>query len=119
MDKYLQRILWITSLFLTSNTFAETHRTPLLSNEEVRIWKTVIYPNKNQTLAMHRHEHNRVVVALDNGKLKIKDNTGKVHYLELKKNQAYYLTKDVPGALHTDENVSKKPIEVVVIELNK
>ncbi|MDR3501079.1 MAG: hypothetical protein P4L79_00675 [Legionella sp.] len=94
-----------------------TQRIPMLANDKVQVWKTLIYPNKEQILAMHRHEHNRVVVALDSGKLKVTNNKGEVHYLELEKDQAYYLHKDVPGELHTDENVSDHPIKVIVVEL--
>lgn len=122
MPQYLSKILCTLSLLIAVNANADSqqsNRMPLLANDEVKVWKTVIYPSKEQILTMHRHEHNRVVVALDSGKLKITDNKGKVHYLELQKHQAYFLTKDVPGELHTDENVSPQPIKVVVIELNK
>jgi beta-alanine degradation protein BauB len=115
-------ILGVVCFLITETSMAnnqQSTRVPLLSNNEVKVWKTIIYPNKNQMLSMHRHEHNRVVVALDSGKLKIKNNKGKVHYLKLEQDKAYYLTKDIPGELHTDENVSGHPIKVVVIELNK
>lgn len=66
---------------------------------------------------MHRHEYNRVVVAFDNGTLKITNDKGNVHYLRLEKEKAYYLTKDVLGELHVDKNISQHPIKVLVIEL--
>jgi hypothetical protein len=94
-----------------------TQRIPILANNKVQVWKTLIYPNKEQILAMHRHEHDRTLIALNSGKLKITNNKGQVHYLELEKDQAYYLLKDVPGELHTDENVSEHPIKVIVVEL--
>lgn len=122
MRQYISGIFCACLMAVNVNANANTqqsNRTPLLANDEVKVWKTVIYPSKEQVLVMHRHEHNRVVIALDSGKLKITNNKSKVHYLELKKNQAYFLTKDVPGELHTDENVSPQPIKVIVIELNK
>lgn len=94
-----------------------TTRIPQFSNEQVAIWETIIYPTKNQVLKMHRHEQDRVVVAFDNGLLKITNDKGKVHYLKLKKNKAYYLSKDLPNELHNDENLSSHPIKVLVMEL--
>lgn len=122
MQKYLTLIICILSFFISINSHAdakETVRIPQLSNEKVSVWTTVIYPNKKQILKMHRHEHNRVVVALDNGLLKVANNKGEEHFLKLEKDKAYYLSKDFPGELHTDENMSKHPIKVVVIELKK
>jgi len=66
---------------------------------------------------MHRHEHDRVVVAFSDGLLKITNDKGKVHYLKLEKDKGYYLARDVPGELHSDENMSLRPIKVLVIEL--
>jgi mannose-6-phosphate isomerase-like protein (cupin superfamily) len=107
-------------LCFNSSLFAQTavtKRIEQLDNAKVKVWKTIIYPSKQQTLSMHRHEQDRVVVALTNGTLKIKNDKGKVHYLHLKKGQSYYLTKDTPHELHSDQNVSGHPIEVIVIEL--
>ncbi|MDR3441631.1 MAG: hypothetical protein P4L65_01300 [Legionella sp.] len=122
MRTYCKLIFCIFSLFLSINAYADTTsstRIPLISNKEVSVWKTIIYPAKEQILKLHRHENNRIVVALTGGKLKVTDNKGKVHYLTLKKDKAYYLSKDIPGELHTDENVGKDPVKVVVIELKK
>ena len=115
-------ILSVASLFLLMshlvNASPSTTRTAQFSNDKVSAWETIIYPSANQALKMHRHEHDRVVVAFNDGLLKITNDKGKVHYLKLEKNKAYYLTKDVPGELHNDENTSGHPIKVVVIELN-
>lgn len=107
-------------LILTTCASAETNTTkriPQFSNDKVNIWQTVIYPSKEQQLKLHRHDSNRVLVALTDGVLKITNNQGKIHYLKLKQDHAYYLTKDVPGEVHADENVSKHPIKVLVVEL--
>lgn len=98
-------------------THANTGRIPLFSNQKVNVWKTIIYPSKTQALKMHRHEYNRVLIALNHGVLKIVNNKGQVHYLKLEKENAYYLQKNKPGHFHMDENISKHPIKVVVIEL--
>ncbi|MCP0913668.1 MULTISPECIES: cupin domain-containing protein [Legionella] len=89
------------------------------SNKQVNVWKTIIYPSSAQQLAMHRHENNRVLIALSDGLLKITNDKGKIHYLQLKKDTAYFLKKDIANELHSDENISNHPVKVMVIELNE
>ncbi len=113
---------WISILFVScsaafSAQSTASHRVQQFENSRVNVWKTIIYPTMQQTIAMHRHNHDRVVVALTSGTLKVKNDKGKVHYLHLKKDKAYYLAKDVPNELHSDQNVSNNPIKVMVIEL--
>lgn len=96
---------------------ATTKRENEFENEKVRVWKTTIMPAKKAKLTMHRHEHDRVLVALTDGKLKITNNLNQTHYLILKKDQSYFLKKDVPNEMHSDENVTSHPIIVTVIEL--
>lgn len=94
-----------------------TKRIPQWSNDRVQVWKTIIYPTSKQQLTLHRHDRDRVLIALTDGLLKITNDRGKIHYLTLKKNQSYYLTKDPIHELHTDENLSHHSIQVIVIEL--
>ncbi len=94
-----------------------TQRYPQLANEQVVVWKTVIFPSSHQALKMHHHDHDRVLVALNNGTLKITNDKGKVHYLKLEKDTSYFLSKDVPNELHRDENIGHEPIRVIVVEL--
>lgn len=113
-------ILFIATFLFTSLVWANsvaTHRATLLSNDKVNVWKTFIYPAKNQQLKMHRHEYDRVLIALDNGTLKVVNDKGQSHLLKLSKDQAYFLNKDIPGELHTDENLSGHVIKVIVVEL--
>lgn len=120
MRYYILFIIYLLVYSISASSYAnstDTTRIPYFSNDQVKVWKTTIYPSKNQALKMHRHENNRVLVALDSGVLKIVNNHSQVHYLKLEKDKAYYLTKDVIGETHTDENVSHHPIKVVVIEL--
>lgn len=107
----------LLSLFST-NLIAQTTRISQFENEKVKVWQTVIYPNKQETLPMHRHEHNRVVVALTDGVLKVTNQKGQFYDLVLEKDKAYYLPADKAGEMHNDENMSGKPIKVMVIELN-
>ena len=97
---------------------AATARMPQFANDDVTVWKTIIAPHATQKLSAHRHEHDRVLVAFNDGLLKIVNNSGKMHYLKLEKNKSYYLRKDPGSELHTDENMSSHPLEVMVIELN-
>jgi hypothetical protein len=106
--------------FISITSYANTYKTtrlPQFSNNKVTVWQTTIYPNKTQVLKMHRHEYDRVLVAFDNGTLKITNDKGKTHYLKLVKEQAYYLKKDIAGELHIDENLSRHAIKILVIEL--
>jgi hypothetical protein len=121
MKSYFRAGLGIILVSLCGILQAEgpaTRRIEQFSNNRVKVWKTIIYPSSKQVLSMHRHEHDRVLVALTDGVLKITNNSGAVHYLKLKKDKTYYLTKDVPDELHNDENVSHHAIEVIVVELN-
>jgi beta-alanine degradation protein BauB len=113
----LRFYLFAMTICLTTFTFAATARTPQFDNDKVNVWKTIIYPHKKEILANHRHDHDRVLVALDDGTLKVVSNTGQSHLLKLKRNTAYYLEKDIPNETHTDENISSHPIKVMVIEL--
>jgi hypothetical protein len=120
MHMYNKKIIFLLFVCLTSiNVWAAdiTHRTTEFTNDKVNVWQTIIYPSKGQQLKPHRHDYDRVVIALDDGKLKIVNDKGQEHDLVLKKNKSYYLTKDVPNELHTDENVSGHPLGVIVIEL--
>jgi hypothetical protein len=107
--------------FLAGHVFGaavvKTGRIPQFSNDRVSVWETIIYPSEHQVLKMHRHEHDRVLVSFDDGLLKITNDKGKVHYLKLQKNKSYYLTKDIPNELHSDQNMSGHAIKVLVVEL--
>lgn len=102
---------------LTTTAIANTNRQPLLQQDNVTVWRTTIAPGKKDVLQMHRHEHDRILVALTDGTLKIVDNHKKMSYLKLVTGNAYYLKKDTDGSTHTDENIGKNPIKVVVINL--
>lgn len=120
MQNRLKIILTICLGFLMNVLYAAssaTNRIMQFSNNKVSVWETVIYPSESQVLKMHRHEYDRVLVALNDGLLKITNDKNKIHYLKLEKNKAYYLTKDIPNELHQDENLLSYPIRVLVVEL--
>lgn len=118
----MNKLLIIVSILLLQITALnaapqQTKRIPQFANDKVKAWKTIIYPKSNQALTMHRHDHDRVVVALTDGLLKITNNKGETHNLQLEKNKAYYFTKDVPNEMHSDVNLSDHAVKVMVIEL--
>ncbi len=118
MKKYLITLLICILISGVPTTYAQsTARIQQFSNDKTNVWKTIIYPTSTQVLTMHRHDYDRVIVALSNGLLKITTDKEKTHYLKLEKNKAYYLTKDPLHELHKDENMTNHPIAVMVIEL--
>jgi hypothetical protein len=107
----------ISMISLTATAGNVTNRVPYFTNNQVSAWETIIYPSSRQQLKLHRHDNNRVLVAFTDGTLKVINDKGAIHYLKLKKQQVYFLEKDVPGEMHTDENVSGHPITLAVIEI--
>ena len=93
----------------------QTGRQPQFENDNVRVWKSLILPNS--PLALHRHDHGRVIIALHGGTMNIVDSSGTkdVHIWE--SGHAYWLPSMPPGAMHSDVNAGTSPIEVMVVEL--
>ena len=95
----------------------QTHREDQFQNDDVKVWRTTVLPN--QPLAMHHHDHPRVLVALTDGTMDIVDSNGTHDVHVWKQNHAYWLPAMPPGALHSDVNVGTSPLEVLVVELQK
>lgn len=110
-------VLIMVGLLSTIACSADTNRIYQIDNTRVKTWKTIIYPTKKAQLTLHRHDNDRVVVALTNGLLKVTNDKGQVHNLKLKKGMSYFLPKDPKGEMHVDENMTKHLVSVVVIEL--
>jgi len=95
-----------------------TRREPLIDNEHVQAWKSIILPK--QPLSQHRHDHGRALIALTDGKLQVIDPKGKLlDTYNWEKGKAYWLDADPPGQTHADVNSTDKPIEVIVVQLKK
>lgn len=105
------------ALLLPSLLKATTHRQQQCENKEVIVWKTTIEPQA--PLAMHRHDHKRIVVALTDVDLTVNNDQGQSHQLVMKKGTARFLSPDQPHELHCDINKAKHPMEVMVIEWKK
>ena len=95
----------------------QTGRMPQFENASVKVWKTVVAPGS--PTAMHRHDHPRIVVALTDGTMALVGSNGKREEHRWEAGKAYWLPTMPPGAMHTDENAGLKPLDVMVIELEK
>ena len=93
----------------------QTQRFPQFENDDVRVWRSVIQPNA--PLAMHRHDHPRVIIALSGGKMKIVEQGGSTEEHVWESGKAYWLPANPPNTMHADVDASDKPIEVMVVEL--
>lgn len=95
-----------------------SHREDQFENDQMKAWKTVVMPGA--PLALHRHEHGRALVALNDGVLKVKDKNGKtLDTYNLKAGKAMWLGADPPGQMHVDVNDGTKPVEVIVVQLKQ
>lgn len=123
MNRYATHALVVVFAVLTTVTImrseqgATTQRYPQFENEDVKVWKSVVYPNA--PLTMHRHDHPRVIIALKGGDMKIVENSGKSEDHAWETGHAYWLPANPPNTQHADVNAGKEPIEVMVVELEK
>ena len=106
----------LLALAARSNANEPSHALiPQFENAQVTGWKTILKPGER--LGMHRHEHGRVVVALQGGTLAIPQQPGGSRTLVLETGKAYWLDADPPGDLHGDYNPSKTPPKMMVLEM--
>jgi quercetin dioxygenase-like cupin family protein len=94
-----------------------SERFPQFDNDMAKVWKTRIEPN--QPLSMHHHDHPRVIIALTGGTVNIVTPDGKSESHVWETGKAYWLPANEPGTMHSDVNAGTKPIEVMVVELQK
>ena len=96
---------------------AATQRTPQFENDDVAVWRTTVMPKA--PLAMHTHEHPRVIVALAGGDVKIVYADGGSQDEHWDTGKAYWLSSEEGKRRHADQNQGDKPIDVMVVELKK
>ena len=95
-----------------------SRREAQFENTDLKVWKSIIMPHS--PLTQHRHEHGRALIALTDGRVNVVGPDGKVHNTyNWKRGTAYWLDADPAGETHADVNVTTKPIEVIVVELQK
>ena len=119
------KVLIVRSLLASALLFAatlplapqESLRVPQFENDDVRVWRTTVMPNA--PLALHRHEHPRVIIPLAGGTITVRQQSGASEIHQWETGKAYWLGVDPPGQLHVDIAAGPKPIEVMVVELKK
>lgn len=85
-----------------------------LDNEFVRVIKAEVQPHVKGTL--HRHEFNRVMIALDAGALATYYEDGRKETQRWKAGEA---TWSPAAGMHTSENVGARPFRLVEVEIKK
>ena len=93
----------------------QSQRFPQFENDDVKVWRSLVVPNSPLTL--HRHDHPRVIIALNGGTMKIEEQNGPTETHVWETGKAYWLSANPPNSLHVDVNGGAKPIEVMVVEL--
>jgi hypothetical protein len=94
---------------------AAPQRISQFENEDVNVWKTVVLPHA--PLAMHTHEHPRVIIALSGGTMKVVNESGSSEVHRWETGKAYWLSAEEGKNRHADVNEGEKPIEVIVVEV--
>ena len=122
MNRVLKRSVFVTAMLLipvgsmhSEGTDMQTQRFPQFENEDVKVWKSVIAPDA--PLAMHRHDHPRVIIALQGGTMKVVEQNGPTEEHVWQTGKAYWLPANPPNTVHADVNAGDKDIEVMVVEL--
>jgi len=108
-------ILLVCSLVWSADQPPATQRIPQFENAHVKVWKSTIVPNA--PLPLHRHDHGRVIVALQGGTMKIEDQSGTFETQVWETGKAYWLPANPPKTTHRDINGGDHPIEVMVVEV--
>jgi quercetin dioxygenase-like cupin family protein len=110
----LVAIVLIPSSTLTSQP-NQQQRIPQFENEDVKVWKTTVMPHA--PLAMHTHDHPRVIIALSGGTMKVVNESGPSELHKWETGKAYWLSVEEGKRRHADANEGDKPIEVMVVEV--
>jgi hypothetical protein len=110
-------VVFVGTVAVMRSQQSSTQRFPQFDNEDVKVWKSVVYPDA--PLTMHRHDHPRVIIALKGGTMKIVEKAGGSESHSWETGHAYWLPANPPGTQHADVNAGKDPIEVMVAELEK
>jgi quercetin dioxygenase-like cupin family protein len=108
-------VLLIAFAARSSDPSDPTQRVPQFENSHVKVWKSTIAPNA--PLPLHRHDHGRVIIAVQGGSMKIVDQSGTSETQVWETGKAYWLPKNPRNTMHSDVNAGDHPIEVMVVEI--
>ena len=111
----IMAILLGASAVWSSEQLSSTQWVPQFENAHVKVWRSTIVPNA--PLPLHRHDHGRVIIALEGGTMKIEDESGRSETQVWETGKAYWLPANPPHTLHRDVNLGDRPIEVMVVEV--
>ncbi len=101
----------------TAQGTSASGREAQFENADVKVWKSTILPHN--PLPLHHHDHPRIIVALTGGTMQLKEESGASETHEWQTGKAYWLPANAPGTRHQDINAGDKPIEVMVVEMEK
>ena len=108
-------IFLAASAVWSSDQGPSTQRIAQFENSHVKVWRSTIVPKT--PLPLHRHDHGRVIIALQGGTMKIEEQSGTSETHVWETGKAYWLPANPPGTMHRDVNVGDHPIEVMVVEV--
>ncbi|MGE0812461.1 MAG: hypothetical protein AB7O28_01875 [Vicinamibacterales bacterium] len=99
------------------NVPGASRREPQFENATAKAWKSIIMPK--QPLSYHRHDHSRAIIALTSGTLDLVQPSGATKQNVWEAGKAYWYGPDEPGTTHADVNNTDRPIEVIVVEIQR
>ena len=105
----------VLGILFSQQIASQTQRFPQFETPQVKVWKSLVL--HNAPLAMHRHDHPRVIIALKGGTMKIVEKSGNSEQHVWETGKAYWLPANPPNTEHADVNAGGEPIEVMVVEL--
>ena len=108
-------ILVAASAVWSAEQSLSTQRIPQFENSHVKVWRSTIVPHT--PLPLHRHDHGRVIIALQGGTMKVEDQSGTSETHVWETGKAYWLPENPPNTMHRDINVGDRPIEVMMVEV--
>lgn len=106
---------------LVTEGYRELEMKVNIAGHDMMIWKTVIAPQKDNEpgIAMHRHEYARVLIPLTQGVLQRRDADGSTTDYLLEIGKPLLLPEDTADGFHTDENLGKMPLEIMVLQFTQ
>jgi hypothetical protein len=100
--------------FVWAQPRAEMQRVPQFDNARAVAWRSVIPAGTESTL--HRHDRQRVIVAIAGGDLKTITASGETTVNHYQTGNAYFQEPMPAGVTHKDVNDTSKTIELIVVE---
>ena len=94
-----------------------TQRIVQFENDDVKVWKSIVVPHA--PLTMHRHEHGRVIIALEGRHDEDRRAERRKRGARVGDREGLLAARECSGTMHADMNAGDQPIEVMVVEMKK